>query len=189
MKIKIFYDTIKHIKLSDNSKRGVRSLQKYTADNIISLLELKPLEREGGMYRETYRCKDRLNGRSCGSAIYFLMTRNAFSHLHRMETDEIYHFYMGDPLELMEITSHGDVKIHLLGTDLAAGQRPQVVIPGGSWQGSHLAKGGDWVLFSTTMSPAFIPEDYENADVEKMKKKHPEHAALIDALTGEIKYR
>ncbi len=175
--------------MSDKLKAGVEKLEKITAKDIISLLDLKPLEREGGMYRETYRCKDEVNGRSCGSAIYFLMSKNAFSHLHRMETDEVYHFYMGDPLELTEITSGGEVKIHILGTDLAAGQRPQVIIPGGSWQGSRLMKGGEWALFSTTMSPAFVPEDYENANAEEMIKKYPEHAARIRALTGEIKYR
>ena len=140
------------------------------------------------MYRDTYRCKTSVNGRSCGSAIYFLMTQNAFSHLHRMETDEVYHFYMGDPLELLEIDASGKATVHVLGNDIAAGQLPQLVIPGGSWQGSRLLPGGEYALFSTTMSPAFVPEDYENADGVAMIEKYPEHAALIRALTGELKY-
>lgn len=163
-------------------------MQRPTVNELVSLLDLHPLEREGGMYRETYRCKTSVNGRSCGSAIYFLMTQNAFSHLHRMETDEVYHFYMGDPLELLEIDASGKATVHVLGNDLAAGQLPQLVIPGGSWQGSRLLPGGEYALFSTTMSPAFVPEDYENADGVAMIEKYPEHAALIRALTGELKY-
>ena len=148
-------------------------MQRPTANELVSLLDLHPLEREGGMYRETYRCKTSVNGRSCGSAIYFLMTQNAFSHLHRMETDEVYHFYMGDPLELLEIDASGKATVHVLGNDIAAGQ---------------LLPGGEYALFSTTMSPAFVPEDYENADGVVMIEKYPEHAALIRALTGELKY-
>lgn len=159
-----------------------------TVEELVSLLQLHPLEREGGMYRETYRCETSVGGRSCGSAIYFLMTQNAFSHLHRMETDEIYHFYMGDPVELLEIDSAGKVHVHMLGSDIAAGQLPQLIIPGGSWQGSHLRPGGEYALFSTTMSPAFIAEDYENANADDMIKKYPEYAELIRALTGELKY-
>ena len=152
-------------------------MQRPTVNELVSLLNLHPLEREGGMYRETYRCKTSVNGRSCGSAIYFLMTQNAFSHLHRMETDEVYHFYMGDPLELLEIDASGKATVHVLGNDIAAGQLPQLVLPG-----------GEYALFSTTMSPAFVPEDYENADGAVMIEKYPEHAALIRALTGELKY-
>lgn len=163
-------------------------MQRPTVNELVSLLDLHPLEREGGMYRETYRCKTSVNGRSCGSAIYFLMTQNAFSHLHRMETDEVYHFYMGDPLELLEIDASGKATVHVLGNDIAAGQLPQLVIPGGSWQGSRLLPGGEYALFSTTMSPAFVHEDYENADGVAMIEKYPEHAALIRVLTGELKY-
>lgn len=163
-------------------------MKRMPIEKIIDMLDLQPLVREGGLYKETYRCKTLLSGRSCGSAIYFLMTENAFSHLHRMQTDEVYHFYAGDPVELLEITADNVAKRHVLGCDLASGQRPQVIIPGGSWQGSRLISGGEYALFGTTMSPAFIPEDYENADGHIMAKKYPEHAELIRALTGEIKY-
>lgn len=136
------------------------------------------------MYRETYRCKDMVCGRSCGSAIYFLLSGNAFSHLHRMETDEVYHFHLGSPVELLEISAEGVCVVHTLGVDILAGQVPQLVIPGGSWQGSHLAKGGDYALLSTTMSPAFIPADYENASRAEMLLKYPQHKDLITLLTN-----
>ena len=90
--------------------------------------------------------------------------------------------------ELLEIGASGKATVHVLGNDIAAGQLPQLVIPGGSWQGSRLLPGGEYALFSTTMSPAFVPEDYENADGVVMIEKYPEHAALIRALTGELKY-
>jgi predicted cupin superfamily sugar epimerase len=144
-----------------------------TAAQIIAALDLRPLPREGGYYRETYRSPLRLaRDKAASTAIYYLLTPDTCSALHRLPTDEVYHFYLGDPVEMLLLDETGG-RIVTLGPDLAAGQSPQFVVPAGVWQGSRLRPGGAFALMGTTMAPGFDFTDYEAADVEALAARHP----------------
>ena len=145
-----------------------------TADEVKQLLQLSPLELEGGFFRETYRSRwqisreylpDGIRGpRSLGTAIYYLITPETFSTLHRLPGTEVFHFYLGDPAIMLQLHPDGKTQTVTLGHDLAAGHQPQVVVRGGVWQGCRLAAGGEWALMGTTMSPGFDYADYETGD-------------------------
>ncbi len=157
-----------------------------TAVEVIASLDLKPLAMEGGFYRETYRSTERFVGRATekavGTAIYYLLTPDTYSALHRLPTDEIFHFYAGDPVEMLQLREAGG-QILVLGNHLASGQKPQVVVPAGVWFGSALAIGGAWALMGTTMAPGFDFTDYEAADRAEMTARYPEFADAIRRLT------
>ena len=127
-----------------------------TADEIIALLDLKP-HPEGGWFRETFRDPRAVEGRSVGTAIYFLLKADERSHWHRVDVAEIWHWHAGGPLRL-RIEGQGDL---VLGADLAAGQRPQGVVPAGAWQAAEPM--GDWVLVGCTVSPGFDFAGFELA--------------------------
>jgi hypothetical protein len=96
------------------------------------------------------------------SSIYYLVTPDSYSMLHRLQSDEIYHFYLGDPLELHEVDSAGSHRRIVLGPDLIGGQRPQAVIQAGSWQASRLIPGSSgYSLVGTTVAPGFDFRDFE----------------------------
>ena len=160
-----------------------------TAQEIIRRLNLQPLPVEGGYFRETYRSPESLplprysGARNLGSAIYFLLTPDSFSALHRLQTDEVYHFYLGDPAELLLLHPGGRGERVLLGNDLAPGQQPQVVVPRGVWQGSRVVAGGSYSLLGTTMAPAFDLRDFEAGHRRDLLAAYSEHANLILALT------
>ncbi len=127
-----------------------------TADEIIRLLDLAP-HPEGGHFRETFRDPHAVDGRSVGTAIYFLLKAGERSHWHRVDAAEIWHFHAGAPLAL-EIEGQGEI---VLGPDLAAGQRPQGVVPAGAWQAARSL--GDWTLVGCTVSPGFEFSAFELA--------------------------
>ena len=163
-----------------------------TAADVIRLLDLKPLPGEGGFFRETYRSADRLvpsalPGRyaatkSASTAIYYFLTPETFSALHRLPTDEIYHFYAGDPVELLVLSSPGSGAVVTLGADLSSGHQPQYVVPRGVWQGSRVRPGGAWSLLGTTVAPGFDFTDFEAADGRELAAAFPAQAELIRAL-------
>ncbi|WP_313755775.1 cupin domain-containing protein [Tissierella sp.] len=158
-------------------------------NEIIKLLELEPLEREGGLFKSTYRSPGKADGKDMGSAIFFMLTGGAYSHLHRLPTDEVYHFYSGDPVELLELLPDGSSNRVVLGGDILNGQKVQYVVKAGIWQGSRLIDGGEYALMGTTMSPGFEESDYEHADNPKeLIEKYPEKEDLIMKLVGETKY-
>src|ERR1700688_4340150 len=117
-------------------------------DKLKQVLDLKPLPGEGGYFAESYRSAERLarkclperytGDRSVGTAIYFLLTPETFSALHRLLSDEVYHFYLGDPVELLCLREDGSGEVLAMGTDLDFGMRPQIAVPRGAWQGSRL---------------------------------------------------
>jgi predicted cupin superfamily sugar epimerase len=154
-----------------------------TASDLIRLLDLRPLPREGGYYRETYRSALRLADRAAGTAIYYLLTPDTCSALHRLPTDEVFHFYLGSPVRMLQLPPDGPGQVLLLGTDLASGQRPQVVVPAGVWQGSELVPGGEFALLGTTMAPGFEFADYEPADRIPLCTRYPDVADFINRLT------
>ncbi len=122
-----------------------------SADDIIKLLDLRP-HPEGGHYRETWVAES--VGRPAGTAIYFLLRRNETSHWHKVDATEIWHFYTGSPLILsLSDSDLGPATDHLLGPDLAAGQRPQLIVPPHHWQRARCT--GDFTLVGCTVSPGF----------------------------------
>lgn len=163
---------------------------------IIQKLGLTPLSGEGGLYRQTYRSALSLPAaalppwyggeeKPCATAIFYLLTAelDSFSALHRLKSDEIYHFYLGDPLEMTLLLADGASRQVLLGQDLFNGQEVQVVVPAGVWQGSRLAPGGRFALVGTTMAPGFTPDDYEGGLRADLLARYPHEAARIRALT------
>jgi predicted cupin superfamily sugar epimerase len=130
-----------------------------TAAEIIALLDLTP-HPEGGCYRETFRDPREVDGRSVGTAIYYLLAEGERSHWHSVDAAELWHFYEGAPLEL-EIAADGMRRTVILGPDLATGQRPQAVVPSGAWQAARTT--GAWTLVGCTVAPGFDFAGFETA--------------------------
>ncbi len=149
-----------------------------TAEEIIELLQLKPHPTEGGYFRETYHSP-------LSTAIYYLLTQKTFSAMHTLPGDEIFHFYLGDPVEMLQLHPDGTGKTVILGQDLIKGMQPQVTIPGGVWQGSRLIPGGTFALLGTTMAPCFDFKDYESGNRSVLMKAFPNFIAQISKLTLE----
>lgn len=164
-----------------------------TADQIKKLLNLNPLPVEGGFFAEAYRSdialpKSALPGtylgdRSLSTAIYYLLTPDTFSALHKLRGDEIFHFYLGDPVEMLLLKPDGTGEGVVLGQDIGSGMRLQHVVPGGTWQGSRLVPGGKYALLGTTMAPGFDVQDYEPASRDYLRARYVKYAALISILT------
>ena len=166
-----------------------------TADELKASLGLKPLPMEGGYFVESYRASDTFpegaleggytGSRSLATAIYYLLTPDTFSAMHRLRSDEVYHFYLGDPVQQLRLFPDGTVETLTLGPDLSGGMHVQTVVPRGVWQGSRLVEGGRFALMGTTMTPGFDPADYEHAGRESLISAYPEARDLITALTRE----
>ena len=127
------------------------------AAEIIDVLGLAP-HPEGGHFRETWRAKGQ--GRASGTAIYFLLEGGQENRWHKVDAAEIWHFYAGDPLRMAE-TDAGPAQAHMLGSDLASGARPQVIIPPGWWQRAECT--GAYSLVGCTVSPGFEFDRFELA--------------------------
>ncbi len=162
------------------------------AEQLKRHLGLEPLPIEGGYYVETYRSEISLPGsalpprfggeRRISTAIYFLLTPDTFSALHRLAGDEVYHFYLGDPVELLVLAPDGSGEVVRLGQDLEAGMRVQNVVPAGCWQGSRLAGGGEYALLGTTMAPGFDWQDFEAGNGDDLVAQYPEFQKQIRRL-------
>ena len=168
--------------------------EKMTANEVIKALNLKPHPGEGGYYRETYRSEkvdapatvfgiDSVNPRVISTAIYYLIVPNSFSALHRIKSDEVFHFYGGDPVEMIQIDERGKLTRFTLGPEILKGQTPQVVVRRGMWQGLRLLNGGEWALMGTTVSPGFEFEDFELGNRDKLTKIYPQHCNEILRFT------
>lgn len=156
-----------------------------TAEEVIAALGLRPLPLEGGYFRETYRSAGRgPDGKSAGTAIYYLLTPDTCSLLHRLPTDEVYHFYLGDAVELLLLGRDGG-KIVKLGNRLEEGEVPQLVVAAGVWQGSSLKSGGKFALMGTTMAPGFEFTEWEGGVRGSLQAAHPAFAERIRLLTPE----
>jgi predicted cupin superfamily sugar epimerase len=160
---------------------------------IIELLDLVPLAVEGGYFRQTYLSRETIpasalphryhSAKPYSSAIYYLLYDDLFSAMHRLPTDEVYHHYLGDPVEMLLLLSDGTSRTAIIGPDLGAGHRLQSVAPGGSWQGSRLIPGGKVALLGTTMSPAYTDDDFELGMRTELIDRYPAQEALIRSLT------
>jgi predicted cupin superfamily sugar epimerase len=164
-----------------------------TADTVKSLLNLKPHPEEGGFFKETYRSSHTLSRdilpdgykeeRSLATGIFYLLTPDTFSALHRLPTDELFHFHLGDPVEMLQLLPDGSGTTVTLGPDITKGMQLQVVVKKGVWQGSRLCAGGRFALLGTTMSPGFEPDDYEPGEREKLIADYPQFENLIKVLS------
>lgn len=164
-----------------------------TAEEVISLLGLQPHPAEGGFYRETYRSRGSIpekalpesydGPRPHATAIYYLVTPESFSAMHRLCTDEIFHFYLGDPVEMLQLLPDGSGQILVLGPDLPRGQSPQVMVRQDVWQGLRLAAGGRFALLGTTVSPGFDFADFEKGSRDTLAAAYPGFGDMITALT------
>ncbi len=160
------------------------------ARQLISKLGLAPLPGEGGFFASTWTSPEPgPGGRACGSAILFLITDDEFSALHRLGTDEIWHFHAGDPAELVQIEPlTGSCRTCILGPDVRGSHVPQAVVRAGTWQGARLCPGAGsgargWTLFGCTLSPAWEEQDFELGLRETLLRDFPGHARVIRALT------
>ncbi len=164
-----------------------------TSEELIAKLELEPLPLEGGFYRQTYVCPEKiptaaLPGRyeqdmPFGTAIYAVLTDVDFSAMHILDTDEVYHFYGGDPLEMLLLHPDGSGEIFLLGNDIEAGMRPQKVVPKDVWQGSFPAPNGvhGYSFIGTTMAPSFEWDHFKLGGKEELIEKYPQFREPIEA--------
>jgi predicted cupin superfamily sugar epimerase len=163
-----------------------------TVEDLIVLLNLQPLPLEGGYFRETYRAVEQVSAavlparygrdKAVSTAIYYLLSPDTFSALHRLPSDEVYHLYLGGPVEML-LLGEGWGRVVLLGPDVASGQQPQVVVPQGVWQGSRLADGVAFALMGTTMAPGFDGADYEPGDCAALTAQYPAFSEQIRRLT------
>lgn len=123
-----------------------------TADDIIATLGLAP-HPEGGWFRETFRDPRAIEGRAASTAIYYLLGTGEVSEWHRVDAAEIWHWYAGAPMVITTSPNGHDAVAAHLGPELAAGQRPQLVVPAGHWQTATSL--GAWTLVGCTVAPGF----------------------------------
>jgi hypothetical protein len=158
-----------------------------TSDEIKALLHLEPHPVEGGWYRRTYTSDVSvalLGGvRPYGTAIYYLLEEGAFSEMHVLASDEIFHFYLGDPMEMLQLRPDGSSAVITLGPDLGAGQHVQLVVPAGVWQGTRLVDGGKVALLGCTVTPGFDFADYRSGTYAELAAGWPREAQRIRSLT------
>ena len=148
---------------------------------------------EGGAYTRTYTSdliisQDQLPSNFTGprpvsTAIYFLLKKDQFSAMHRIASDELWHFYYGDPLLVFEIDAAGNLTEHLLGNNPENNGHFQCVVKAGSWFGSKIKDGGDYSLVGCTVSPGFDFADFELGERDVLLKLYPQHAEIIERLT------
>jgi predicted cupin superfamily sugar epimerase len=158
-----------------------------TGEEIKDLLKLEPQPLEGGWFRRTYTSSETVQFprgvRAHGSAIYYLLEPGTFSEMHVLESDEVFHFYLGDPVEMLQLFPDGRSAVFTLGPDLKAGQQVQVVVPAGVWQGTRLVGEGKVALLGCTVTPGFNYADYHNGKFADLGAKWPDQAQRIRALT------
>lgn len=157
------------------------------ATDVIKKLGLEKLPEEGGFYREVYRSSHPLpdgSGRVLSTDIYYLITPEEFSGLHRVKSStEIFNFYAGDPAEMIQITEEGNLTSLTLGTNLILGELPKVIVPPGLWQGTRLKPGGKWALLGCTCIPGFEFRDFEGGTFRSLSERFPQHESTVRRFT------
>lgn len=175
-------------------------MNRPTAEDLISWLELQKNEVEGGYFASTYQSQVSIgdsslpgfpstgNGRFLCSAIYYLIDNTGPSVMHKVTGDMIYHFYTGDAVQMLLLYPRGypvKYEVMSLGNGIGTGTVPMKVIPGGTWLGSRMLPGGNYALMGVTMSPAFHIADYVIGKRETLISSYPEAGPLIEKLTHE----
>jgi len=162
------------------------------ADEIIKMLHLEAHPCEGGYFRETYRSRETLSAsdlperygasRTYSTAIYYLLTAETRSLLHRVKSDEVWHHYQGAPVTLLLLYPDGTSLRRVLGNDIAAGQLPQLTVEHGVWQGAFIAE-GEYALMGNTVAPGFEYADFEHGRRAELCSAWPLESELIIKLT------
>ncbi|GAB1857100.1 cupin domain-containing protein [Flavobacteriaceae bacterium MHTCC 0001] len=160
--------------------------------NIIQKLELQP-HPEGGYFKETYRSKGSINEvdldnniigrRNYSTGIYFLLTSDSFSAFHRINQDEMWHFYKGSPMRLHIISKAGKYDNILIGNNIEKGEVPQFTVKARDWFAAEVVEEGEYSLVGCTVSPGFDFKDFEMPKRLDLVSKFPEHSKIINTLT------
>lgn len=161
-------------------------------DLLVNKLNLEP-HPEGGYFKEVYRPSDIipqkalpegfLGDRTIATAIYFLIEKNNFSALHKIKSDETWHFYFGDALEVIEIDKNGVLTSTAIGNNLMAGEIFQYTVKANTWFGSRVKAGGNFSLVGCTVAPGFDFNDFELGKKEDLQKLFPQHQKIIVEMT------
>jgi predicted cupin superfamily sugar epimerase len=148
---------------------------------------------EGGYYRQTYRSERNIelsasgdvfpNARPFSTAIYYLLCDDDFSALHRIRSDEIWHFYRGSGLAIYAIDPTGTLTQNRLGSGIERGEAYQIVVKAGCWFGAMLEEPGSYALVGCTVSPGFDFRDFDLADRNSLIQAFPHHRKIIERLT------
>ena len=150
---------------------------KLKSADIIKLLDLQELPEEGGYFKRVYQSSElvtlKRGIRACGDGIYYLITSEQFSGLHKLLCDEMWHFYAGDPVEQI-IFNESEFKEVELGNSNFNIHLPQSLVPAGFWQVTKLREGGEWALIGTNAFPAYDHKDFQMKEASELVKLHPE---------------
>lgn len=152
------------------------------AREIVNILGLIELPEEGGYYSRTYQAPEWVElgrgKRPVGDAIYYLITEDQFSGLHRLKCDEMWHFYAGDPVEMV-LFSDEEFQVKELGNSNLEVHRPQQLVRAGQWQGAKLKAGGKWALLGTNAFPGYEQSDFTLGKIEMFEKLSPDHLKVV----------
>jgi uncharacterized protein len=165
------------------------------AQKLIRHFKMEKIPAEGPWFTVTYRSQDVLDAKSlparyrgnrlASTAIYAVQTKEDFSAMHKLATDEIWHFYGGDPLEMLLLYPDGHGEVVIIGPDVFNGQQPQFIVPRDVWQGSAPTGSGpdSFAFFANTLAPGFEFEDFEMGYRDELQKRYPQFADHINRLT------
>lgn len=162
-----------------------------TAEKIIKQLNLQRHPQEGGYYRRTFTDSYQIKMpdgllRNASTCIYYLVTPDEFSTLHQLTSSEIFHFYMGDPVEMIQIDPKGKLTTYILGSNFLHGEVQQVIVPPKTWQGARLIGDGKWALFGCTTVPGFEFKDFISGDRDALSNYFPQHKKTIERFTRSL---
>lgn len=163
-----------------------------TVDTLVKELDLLP-HPEGGFYKETYRSEGKITqaclspnfsgDRNMATGIYFLIEKGNFSALHKIKSDETWHFYYGDALEVIEINEQGKLNITHIGSNILKGETFQYTVKANTWFGSRVSGNGSFSLVGCTVYPGFDFNDFELAKQQDLIQLFPQHQTIIKELT------
>ena len=162
-----------------------------TVEFLVNQLQLIP-HPEGGYYKEVYRSEQVLphgtlpgfdGERNIATSIYFLIEKNNFSALHKIKSDETWHFYAGDALEVIELDENGNLIKTLIGNQLNKGEVFQYTVKANRWFGSRVISGGKFSLVGCTVAPGFDFKDFEMATRKNLISEFPQHTNVIESMT------
>jgi predicted cupin superfamily sugar epimerase len=178
------------------AQTGTKTMNDLTAEEIARLLNLEP-NATCGFVRVTYIAKQEIapgglpqpfaGGSPLGSALYFLVTPEAPVRLHRIRNDQLYHYYLGGPLEVLMLHANGETEHVLVGPDIVAGQQVQLFIPGNTFHTARLVGTGRWFLGASTEWPGVLPPDVEIGNLEELAQSYPRVAPEMRAIAASVK--
>lgn len=149
-----------------------------TIDELLAHWKMQAMETENIMFSQSY-----VGTASTAIIAMVIDDPQSFSDMHRLPTDEIWHFYLGDAIELLLLDPNGSDEVIILGQDVLNGERVQHVVPAGVWMGARIQPGGDYGVFGNTIAPGFSPDDFEGAVAQDLITQWPQREELIRALT------